>query len=100
MAMLCSVMKARLLPGLFLAALLVGAQGALALHAFEHDPGAPQGKVCAACVTAGQLAAGIVDIHTGDAPEPAGHRFIPDANRSFDSPHTATARQRGPPSPS
>jgi hypothetical protein len=92
-------MKARLLPALLLAALLVAAQGALALHAFEHDPGAPQGKVCAACVTAGQLASGSLDVHTGDAPEPAAQRFIPAASHSFDSLHTATARQRGPPSP-
>jgi len=90
-------MKTRLLPGLFLAALLVAAQGALALHAFEHDPGAPQGKVCTTCVTAGQLAAGSIDIHVGAAPEPARHCFIPAASHSFDSVHTATVRQRGPP---
>ena len=92
-------MKTRLLPGLFLAALLVAAQGALALHAFEHDPGAPQGKVCTACITASQLAAGSVDIHVGVAPEPARHCLIPAANCSFEAVHTATVRQRGPPSP-
>ena len=43
--------KSRLLPGLLLAALLIAAQGALALHAFEHDPGAPQGKVCGTCIS-------------------------------------------------
>lgn len=91
-------MKTRLLSGLFLAALLIAAQGALALHAFEHDPGAPQGKVCTTCITASQLAAGNVDIHVGIAPEPARHFFIPTASRSFESVHTATVRQRGPPS--
>jgi hypothetical protein len=88
------------LPGLLLAALLVGAQGALALHAFEHDPGTPQGKVCSTCVTASQLAAGSVDILTGDAPEPAPRIFITTASRGFESVHTATVRQRGPPSSS
>ena len=93
-------MKTRLLPGLTLAALLVGAQGVLALHAFEHDPGAPQGKVCTVCVTASQLSAASVDSHIGEAPEPAPHFFIPAASRSFDPVHTATVRQRGPPSSS
>lgn len=91
-------MTTRLLPGLFLAALLIAAQGALALHAFEHDSGAPQGKVCTTCVTASQLAAGSVDIHVSVAPEPARHCFTPTAHRSFESVHTATVRQRGPPS--
>lgn len=91
-------MKTRLLPGLFLAALLVAAQGALVLHAFEHDPGAPQGKVCTTCVTASQLAAGSLDIPVDVAPEPARHCFIPAASRGFESVHTATVRQRGPPS--
>jgi hypothetical protein len=68
--------RTRLLPGLLLAALLIGAQGALALHAFEHDPGAPQGKVCTTCITASQLNAGSVDTLTGDALEPALQIFI------------------------
>ncbi len=90
-------MKARLLPGFFIAALLIGAQGALALHAFEHDPGTPQGKVCTTCVTASQLAAGSVDMHAGDLPEPAPQLFIPTASRGLESVHTAPVRQRGPP---
>ena len=89
--------KTRLLPGLFLAALLIAAQAVLALHAFEHEPGAPQGKVCTACVTASQLAAGSVDIHVGDVPEPVRHVLVPAAGRDFESVHTATVRQRGPP---
>ena len=88
------------MPGLLLAALLIGAQGALALHAFEHDPGAPQGKVCTTCVTASQLAAASVDTHVGDAPGPARHLAIPTASRGFESVHTAAVRQRGPPSSS
>ena len=93
-------MKTRLLPSLFLAALLIAAQGVLALHAFEHEPGTPQGKVCTTCVTASQLAAGSVDIHAGDAPEPVRHVQTPALSRGFESVHTATVRQRGPPSSS
>jgi len=93
-------MKTGLLPGLFLAALLIAAQGVLALHAFEHDPGAPQGKACTTCVTASQLAAGSVDIHVGDAPEPLLHAFTPAVSRGFQSVHTAAVRQRGPPASS
>ena len=91
------MMKSRLLPILFLAALLIGPQGALALHAFEHDPGTPQGKVCVTCVTASQLAAGSLDMHAGDLPEPPPQLFIPTASRGFESVHTAPVRQRGPP---
>lgn len=92
--------RTRLLPGLLLAALLIGAQGALALHAFEHDPGAPQGKVCTTCITASQLNAGSVDTLTGDALEPALQIFIPTARRGFEIAHSAPVRQRGPPSSS
>ena len=91
-------MKPRLLPGLFFATLLIAAQAALALHAFEHDPGAPQGKVCTACVTASQLAAGSVDTPINDAPEPARQLFIPAATRGFESAQSIPVRQRGPPS--
>ena len=87
----------RLMPSLLVAALLIAAQGALAVHAFAHDPGAPQGKVCATCVTANQLAAGSVDMHAGDLPDPAPQLLIPTASRGFQSVHTAPARQRGPP---
>ena len=92
--------RTRLLPGLLLAALLIGAQGAVVLHTFEHDPGVPPGKVCGTCVTASQLAAGSVDTHTGDALERAPQHFIPTASRGFESVHTAPVRQRGPPSSS
>lgn len=90
--------KTGLLPGLLLAVLLISAQGATVLHAFEHEPGAPLGKVCGTCVTAGQLAAGSIDTHAGDSLEPARHLFVPTASRGFVAAHTATARQRGPPS--
>jgi hypothetical protein len=92
--------KTRLIRSLFFATLLIVAQGALALHAFEHESGAPQGKVCGACITAGQLAAGSMDAHSGESLEPAQHRFVPTTNQGFDSVHAATARQRGPPASS
>ena len=92
------MMKTRLLPGLFLAAFLIGAQGAVVLHTFEHDPGTPVGKVCGTCVTASQLAAGGVDMPAGETLEPAGQPFIPTAHRGCESVHAATVRQRGPPS--
>ena len=92
--------KTRLIRSLFFATLLIVAQGALALHAFEHEAGAPLGKVCGTCITASQLAAGSVDAHSGDALEPARPVLVPTANQDFDTVHAATARQRGPPSSS
>jgi hypothetical protein len=90
-------MKTRPLTGFVLAVLLIAAQGALALHAFEHDPGAPQGKVCGTCVTASQLAAGSVDSHAGESLPPARQLFVQSAHRGFESRHAAPVRQRGPP---
>jgi len=90
--------KTGLLPTLFLAALLVGAQGAFALHAFEHDPGAPPGKVCGTCVTGGQLAAGTLDTYTDEPSDPARHHVVGNVRRTFESVHTTPVRQRGPPS--
>lgn len=93
-------MKTRRLTGLIATVLVIAAQGTLALHAFEHDPGAPQGKVCATCVTASQLAAGSVDGQVGESLAPARPIFIPAAHRGFGSRHAAPVRQRGPPSSS
>lgn len=67
------------------------------LHTFEHDPGAPINKVCGTCVTASQLAAGGVDTPAGESLAPARAFFLPTAFRGFESVHTATVRQRGPP---
>ena len=94
-----SLMNTRLLPGLLLAALLIGAQSAIVLHAFEHDPGTPLGKVCGTCITAGQLAAGSVDSHAGESLPPFRQPYVPTESRGFESTHTAPARQRGPPTP-
>jgi hypothetical protein len=89
--------RTRLLPGLLLAALLIGAQGAVVLHTFEHDPGVPPGKVCGTCVTASQLAAGGVDTPAVETLEAGRQIFIPTASRGLQSVHTAPVRQRGPP---
>jgi hypothetical protein len=89
--------KPRLLPGLFLAVLLIVAQSALALHAHEDDPTATQGKVCAACVTAGQLAGGSLDDPAPGALEPAAQVLVPTANGDFETQPAPAARQRGPP---
>ena len=90
-------MKPVLLPGLLLAALLIGAQGAVVLHTFEHDPGAPPGKVCSTCVTVSQLAAGSIDSAAGEVLKPARQLFVPAAIRGFRSAQSVIVRQRGPP---
>ena len=89
--------KTGLLPGLFLAALLIGAQGAVVLHTFEHEPGVPVGKVCGTCVTATQLAAGGVDMPADETLQPARKLFILTGFRGFEPAHSAAVRQRGPP---
>lgn len=89
--------KPGLLPGLLLATLLIAAQSALALHAHEDDPAAMQGKVCTACVAAGQLAGGSLDDPATDAPKPAAQPLFPSAVGDFDSLPAPAARQRGPP---
>jgi hypothetical protein len=91
-------MKTRLLPGLIATVLIIAAQGALALHALEHDPGAPQGKVCGTCVTASQLAAGSIDNHAGEPLAPARQLLVATASSGFESRHAIPVRQRGPPS--
>lgn len=82
-----------------LAALLIAAQLGATVHAFEHDPGAPQSKPCSACVTATQLAAALVDAHTTAAVDSS--CFPPTINlpARFDSTDVVVARQRGPPTP-
>ncbi|HNP34754.1 MAG TPA: hypothetical protein PKK10_02770 [Woeseiaceae bacterium] len=89
----------RLLPGILLAALLVGAQLATVLHAFEHDLGTAQSKVCATCVAAAQLGAAGIDSHPGI--ELAGQKFrhAPITMLALSSVPAPTARQRGPPPP-
>jgi hypothetical protein len=86
-----------LLPTLLCAALLVSAQLSSALHAFKHDAGTAQSKVCASCVGASQLKAGCaaipqvleLDLHRA-AIETAKIPCLVSAEQ-------CVARQRGPP---
>lgn len=50
----------KLATGYLLLALLL-APVAAAAHAWQHDPGTPQGQACAACASAGQLGSACVD---------------------------------------
>jgi hypothetical protein len=84
-------------PTLLLCALLIGAHFGAALHAFEHDIVAPQGKVCSTCVTAAQLGAACVDSHTPIVVEPLLAMPEFSCSADFQSVHSVAARQRGPP---
>lgn len=88
-----------LFPGLLLAALLVGAQFAMVVHAFEHDVGAPQGKVCSTCLTAAQLGAASLDSPVATEIRPLPVAWVTAAVCGWTSRHVLTARQRGPPEP-
>jgi len=82
-----------------LTTLLVAGQVGATLHAFEHDAGAPAGKVCSTCVTGAQLGAASVDNPVVENLEPpsASHGNV--AVPSFESRRVFVARQRGPPAP-
>jgi hypothetical protein len=89
--------KSALVPSLLLALLLLGAHAASLAHAYQHEPGTPQNKTCTLCIAASQLASACVDTHACASVE------IHQASRSasqdidFDTLHTITVRQRGPP---
>lgn len=89
--------KPGLLPNLLLAALLLGAQFGALLHAYEHDVGAPQGKVCTVCATASQLSAASVDNHSSHELETSRSSLVATAHSVCQGLHVAAARQRGPP---
>jgi hypothetical protein len=89
--------KPGLLPNLLLAALLLGGQFGSLLHAYEHDAGTPQGKVCTVCATANQLAAASVDSHPSHELEPSWSSFGAASHDDFQRLHVCIIRQRGPP---
>ena len=97
MIRLCGV--SRLLPNLLLAVLLIAGQAGAALHAFEHDPGAPQIKVCSTCITAAQLGAASVDSPVARDLEPPSASYSSVTVAACHSRHVLVARQRGPPAP-
>jgi hypothetical protein len=89
--------RVRLLPGLLLAGLLVAAQLGAALHAFEHDAGAPQTKVCPTCITVAHLGAGDIN---GQPPVELPARelsYLAFSAAAVTSVGAHIARQRGPP---
>ena len=85
------------LPGLLLAALLVGAQFAAVLHAFAHEFGTPQSPVCQACTAASHLGAASVANEPVVALPAARPVPIADVAVEFHSTSFTTPRQRGPP---
>ena len=89
--------KPGLLSVLLLVLFLHTAQYASLLHAFEHEPDALSGKVCATCVATGQLASACVDIQCSDEIL-AGHGgFRVMSESGFLSAYPVLVNQRGPP---
>lgn len=87
----------RLLPKLLLTAVLMAAQLGAVLHAFAHEPGAPQTTVCATCIAAEKLSAAAVDVAPCSSVSCLRPSSGPILNLCYDSKHALTARQRGPP---
>jgi hypothetical protein len=85
------------LPAILLALVLVTAQFSAVMHAYAHDPGAPQAKTCSTCVTVAQLGAAAVN-SSPDLILPrstvAYFRHLP---RDAAHAHYPAQRQRGPP---
>jgi hypothetical protein len=86
-----------LIPNLLLATLLLSAQFGSLLHAFEHDPGAPQGKVCSTCATANQLSTACVDTHGDNPLVPSASRYLAEHDTGWRSTSAILVHQRGPP---
>ena len=91
------ITKRRAWPSLLLAALLATAQFATVVHAFAHDPGAPQAKTCSTCVTVAQLGAATVDT-TPDFALPRRHTaYSLERHQHIAIASFPAHRQRGPP---
>jgi hypothetical protein len=88
--------RQRWLPAFCVALLLLGQAGA-ALHAFEHDIGAPQGKPCSSCVTAAQLGTASTDGNAPDALPPASSPLDASPVSVLGPGDTVCVRSRGPP---
>ena len=88
-----------LMPNLLLAILLISAQFGSLLHAFEHDPGAPQAKYCVACATASQLSAACIDMHSDHAMVPARKALLAVHGASLVGTAVILVHPRGPPLP-
>jgi hypothetical protein len=86
-----------LLANFVLATLLVAAQLGAVAHAFEHEPGTTQTKVCAACVAATNLGSATVGQSSTLLLAPARFFFAPARVPAVLSVSLPAARQRGPP---
>lgn len=92
--------KSRLASTLLLATLLLLAHVIVVVHAFEHDAGTAQSKVCAVCMTAAQLgAASVTDLAIEHFLLPAAVCVERTCCACRSRPIVA-ARQRGPPASS
>ena len=89
--------KPGLLPNLLLVTLLLTAQFGSLLHAYEHDPGAPQGTICPACATASQLSSACIDAQSHDELVPISCGIGMPFDTGFTSTHSILVHQRGPP---
>ena len=89
--------KTRTTLNMLLAALLLTAQLGASVHAFDHDVGAPQVKVCKTCIGFDQTANGSIDLPPDSRLGITRER--PSAARHADRPGTrpVAVRQRGPP---
>jgi hypothetical protein len=83
---------------LLLVAFLVTAQWGALAHAFEHEAGKAQDRVCPTCVAASQLGFACVDSPLTVDPLPSYPVLNTDTVEEIKTLHQVTARQRGPPS--
>ena len=87
------------IPNLLLAILLLTAQFGSLAHAYEHEPGAPQGKVCSTCATANQLSSACVDDRGDDSLAPRGRYDLAEHEPGSAGTRPVSVHQRGPPLP-
>lgn len=89
--------QTRFVASLVLAAVLVGAQAVVAAHALDHDAGLLQGKVCASCVAASQLASACIENSPPTHVSAFGPVFNSTATPDRIMLRSLVVRQRGPP---
>lgn len=89
--------KAGTLPNLALAVVLIAAQSVVSAHEFEHDPGSTQNQVCTTCIAASQIGSASIDSGTVYTVTNSTHTHVEASVSQFDTIHTLTIRQRGPP---
>jgi hypothetical protein len=85
------------LPAILLALVLVAAQFSAVMHAYTHDPGAPQAKTCSTCITAAQLGAAAVNNSPDLILPPSTGTYFRHLQREEAHAQYPAQRQRGPP---